>query len=111
MFIAVAALGSSLGSNAYALAITDANVVGVIVDAVPFGDAQRLIYVNHLLADMDAGDDEVFGSERFVKFRDLGSGSVASAGSSNGTGVATVSGFEYVFVKYDGPRAAPSSSI
>ena len=104
MFIAVAALTSALGSNAYALSITDSNVVGVIVDAVPFGDNERVLYVNHLL-DMTAGaPPESYLGETLVKYRDLGSGEVSLADSTKGTGVSTISGYEYVFVKYDGPQ-------
>jgi hypothetical protein len=114
MFIVVAALGSSLGSNAYALAITDANVVGVIVDAVPFGDALRVVYVNNLLGlvagELDPNNptahraDQYIGTERYIKDKNLGSGAVTYAGSYSGTGVSTISGYEYAFVKYDGPQ-------
>ena len=109
MFIAVAALTSALGSNAYALSITDSNVVGVIVDAVPFGDNERVLYVNHLL-DLNAGAPpdgpaiDTFQGETLVKYRDLGSGEVSLADSTKGTGVSTISGYEYLFVKYDGPQ-------
>jgi hypothetical protein len=105
---AVFAFALAFSSNAHALSISDPNVVGTVEDAVPFGDAERLLYTNTLLGlDAPAGPVTIpaVGGETYTKVQDLGSGSVTSTGSLSGTGSTTVSGYEYVLVKYDGPNA------
>jgi hypothetical protein len=102
---AALAFAWGLSSNAYALSISDPNVVGTVVDAVPFGDADRILYANTLLGLADGATDQLIGTETYTKNTDGGSGSVSSSGSLAGTGLATISGYEYVLVKYDGPNA------
>ena len=81
------------------------NVVGLVKDAVPFGDADRVTYVNALLS-MGANQVNsvlVPGQTLYTGGINY-NGTVSQVGSANGTGVAVVSGWDYLFVKYDGPN-------
>ena len=80
------------------------NAVGVIDDAVPFGDAERVTYVNNLLGLGANVNGQVIGTSTYYTGPTDYNGTVSQANSQNGQGVATVSGYQYLFVKYDGPN-------
>ena len=80
------------------------NVAGVIDDAVPFGDDARVVYVNYLLS-LGANANSTSDGERFMTGPTDYNGTVTKLESQNGTGQSSVSGWDYLFVKYDGPNA------
>jgi hypothetical protein len=90
-------------SRAYAISLTDPGVLGIIVDAIPFGDAEVVQFVNDFLDLAPASGVTLIGSEVATRngVTDPGSGQVTSVGAS-GTSLTTVSGYEYIAAKYDG---------
>lgn len=105
---AAVAFSGLLSSNAYALSITDANVVGTIVDAVPFGDAVLTDYVNHLLSMSAPSGPSVYGTETYQR-TDIAIGSTSVSlldSSAPASGDLFIpGGWEYVVAKYDGKNA------
>jgi hypothetical protein len=80
------------------------NVAGFVKDAVPFGDAARVTYVNNTLGLGANANGTVIGTEEYYTGPTDFSGSVSLLDSSTPSeGVATISGWDFLFVKYDGP--------
>jgi hypothetical protein len=98
------ALACALSSNAYALSFTDANVLGTVETAIPFGDADSILYTNTLLSKALNTQTTTAGQLYSRNGNAAGSASVSTIGDS-GTGSTTISGYEYVLAKYDGPNA------
>lgn len=83
------------------------DVVGLVKDAVPFGDADRVVYVNNALGLGPNAVAVTVGTEKYwTGATDYRPDTVSLLDSSTpGTGVATIVGWDYLFVKYDGPNA------
>jgi len=114
---AAVALGCSLSSSAAALTINDPGVLGIIKDAVPFGDADVQAYMNAFLSLAAGSPPTLIGTETYTRngVANPGSNSVVSliSGScmstpgcfKDGTGNMNVpAGYEYLIAKYDGPN-------
>ena len=107
LMLAIAA--SALSANALTITqflTANPNVAGMVKDAVPFGDADRVTYVNAILslgANVNGNTTLVPGQTLYTGAINY-NGTVSLGDSTQGTGIATISGWDYVFVKYDGPN-------
>jgi hypothetical protein len=92
-------------------------VLGIIKDAVPFGDADVQRYMNSFLSLAATSSPTLIGTETYTRngVANPGSGSVVSliGGSCNGTfgclkdasgNMNVAAGYEYLIAKYDGPN-------
>jgi hypothetical protein len=100
---ACASLG--LASQANALVIGDTHELGFVNFGIPSGDQDRENYVNHLIG-MALGSSDTFSGQDFKRsnhnFGPLADAIFDHNGTSN-TGI-DVTGFDYLFAKYDGPN-------
>jgi hypothetical protein len=103
MLSTVLALVCASSPRAYAISLSDPGVLGIIVDAIPFGDADVVKFVNIFLDLAPSTGPVVIGTETYTRnsTADPGSGQVASVGTS-GTSTTTAAGYEYIAAKYDG---------
>jgi hypothetical protein len=104
VLIAIACLG--FVNVASALTIGDTNELGFVNFGIPSGDADRTLYVNHLIGmtlgttDSADGQDYTRSSNSFTPLDN-------AVWALNGTGTSIdlgASGYEYLFAKYDGPN-------
>ena len=102
LMVACASLG--FASQANALVIGDAHELGFVNFGIPSGDQDRENYVNHLI-DMALGSSDSFSGQDFTRSNN-DFGPLADAEfNSNGTSLSIdVTGFDYLFAKYDGPN-------
>jgi len=103
LIVACASLG--LSSQANALAIGDAHELGFVNFGIPSGDQDRENYVNHLI-DMALGSSDTFSGQDFKRSNnDFGplADAVFDHNGTNFIGI-DVTGFDYLFAKYDGPN-------
>jgi hypothetical protein len=98
----------AFSNNAKALTIGDGNELGFVNFGIPSGDADRLIYVNHLVGMTVNTSDKADGQ---TYFRSNNSFSplpqAVLAGHVNGTSTSINLGtglYTYLFAKYDGPN-------
>jgi VPDSG-CTERM motif len=102
---AVACASLGFASQASALLIGDAHELGFVNFGIPSGDQDRENYVNHLI-DMALGSSDTFSGQDFKRsnndFGPLADAKFDHNGTSN-IGI-DVTGFDYLFAKYDGPN-------
>jgi len=96
----------SQGANAIALSIGDGHELGFVDAGIPSGDADRTLYVNHLIHMALGTSDSADGQDYTRSTNDFGAlpdAVFALNGSSTtidfGTGL-----YSYLFAKYDGPN-------
>jgi hypothetical protein len=99
----------AFSNNAKALTIGDAHELGFVNFGIPSGDADRLIYVNHLIGMALGTSDKADGQTYFRSNNSFGSLAPAVlAGHVNGTSTSINLGaggtYLYLFAKYDGPN-------
>ena len=103
-------LGAMLAfsNNAKALPIGDAHELGFVNFGIPSGDADRLIYVNHLIGMALGTSDKADGQTYFRSNHSFGQlPQAVLAGHVNGTSTTINLGtglYTYLFAKYDGPN-------
>jgi hypothetical protein len=104
--------GAGVAPQAHAIPTTiqtylanNSNIAGFVKDSVPFGDADRVAYVNNLLGLGANVNGTVIGTEAYYTGLTDFNGSVSQLDSLSGTGGDTISGWDFLFVKYDGPNA------
>jgi len=102
LMVACASLG--LASQVNALVIGDTHELGFVNFGIPSGDQDRENYVNHLIgmalgsSDSDLGQDFKRSNNDFGPLAD-------AVFDNNGTSLSIdVTGFDYLFAKYDGPN-------
>ena len=99
---ACASLG--LASQANALVIGDAHELGFVNFGIPSGDQDRENYVNHLIGMALGSTDTALGQDFTRSNNNFGPLADAEF-NSNGTSLnIDVTGFDYLFAKYDGPN-------
>jgi hypothetical protein len=99
---ACASLG--LASQANALVIGDAHELGFVNFGIPSGDQDRENYVNHLIGMALGSTDSALGQDFTRSNNNFGPLADAEF-NSNGTSLSIdVTGFDYLFAKYDGPN-------
>jgi hypothetical protein len=102
LMVACASLG--FASQANALVIGDAHELGFVNFGIPSGDADRTIYVNHLI-DQALGTIEVADGQTYTRSNNNFGPLADAVFDSNGTSLSIdVTGFDYLFAKYDGPN-------
>jgi len=104
--LAVAVACASLGfaSQARALLIGDAHELGFVNFGIPSGDADRTIYVNHLI-DQALGTIETADGQTYTRSNNNFGPLADAVFDHNGTSLSIdVTGFDYLFAKYDGPN-------
>jgi hypothetical protein len=88
------------------LTIGDSHELGFVEFGVPSGDADRTLYVNHLigmaLGTTDTADGQTY-TRSLNNFGPLGTAVFASNGTGTSVDLGT-GGFAYLFAKYDGPN-------
>ena len=94
--------------NASALTIGDPQELGFVSFGIPSGDADRLIYVNHLVG-MALGTTDKADGQSYTRsnnnFGTLPTAVLAGHVSGTSTTIDLGSGnFSYLFAKYDGPN-------
>jgi hypothetical protein len=99
----------AFSNNAKALTIGDAHELGFVNFGIPSGDADRLIYVNHLIGMALGTSDKADGQTYFRSNNNFGQlPQAVLAGHVNGTGTSINLGaggtYSYLFAKYDGPN-------
>jgi hypothetical protein len=100
--VACASLG--FASQASALLIGDAHELGFVNFGIPSGDADRTIYVNHLI-DQALGTTEVADGQTYTRSNNNFGPLADAVFDHNGTSLSIdVTGFDYLFAKYDGPN-------
>lgn len=104
--IAVACASLGFVSQANALLIGDAHELGFVNYGIPSGDADRTLYVNHLIG-MSLGTTDSADGQTYTRSNN-NFGSLATAvWALNGTGTSIDLGtglYGYLFAKYDGPN-------
>src|SRR6184192_1464027 len=109
--LCMALVGAMLAfsNSAKALTIGDAHELGFVNFGIPSGDADRLIYVNHLVGMVLGTSDKADGQTYFRSnnaFSPLPQ--AVLAGHVNGTSTTINLGaqgtYTYLFAKYDGPN-------
>ena len=94
-----------LGSQASALLHHDTHELGFVNFGIPSGDADRTLYVNHLI-DQALGTTEQADGQTYTRsnnnFGPLTDAVFARNGTSTTINIAT--GYQYLFAKYDGPN-------
>jgi hypothetical protein len=99
---ACASLG--LASQANALVIGDAHELGFVNFGIPSGDQDRENYTNHLI-DMALGSSDSFSGQDFKRSNNNFGPLADAVFDHNGTSLSIdVTGFDYLFAKYDGPN-------
>lgn len=97
----------SQGANAIALSIGDGHELGFVDAGIPSGDADRTLYVNHLihmaLGASDSGDGQDY-SRSNNDFGALPDAVFAMNGTSTTIDFGSGSSYSYLFAKYDGPN-------
>ncbi len=91
--------------NASALSIGDSNELGFVNFGIPSGDADRTLYVNHLVDQALGTIDNADGQTYFRSNNDFGplpDAVFALNGTSTTINLGT--GYQYLFAKYDGPN-------
>ena len=100
--VACASLGFT--SQANALTIGDAHELGFVNFGIPSGDQDRENYVNHLIGMALGSTDSALGQDFTRSNNNFGPLADAEF-NSNGTSLSIdVTGFDYLFAKYDGPN-------
>jgi hypothetical protein len=99
----------AFSNNAKALTIGDAHELGFVNFGIPSGDADRLIYVNHLIGMALGTSDKADGQTYFRSNNSFGQlPQAVLAGHVNGTSTSINLGagglYTYLFAKYDGPN-------
>lgn len=102
-------LGFSHRADALALSIGDSHELGFVQNGWPSGDADRLVYLNHIIGmalnSKSKGDGQVYirSSNSFGPLSQaLWDGHVSGTGTSINLGAGGV--YTYLFAKYDGPN-------
>jgi hypothetical protein len=98
----------AFSDNAKALTIGDTHELGFVNFGIPSGDADRLIYVNHLIG-MTLGTSDKADGQTYFRSNNAFSPlpQAVLAGHVNGTGTSINLGsglYTYLFAKYDGPN-------
>ena len=103
--VACASLGFASQASALALVIGDAHELGFVNFGIPSGDADRTIYVNHLI-DQALGTTEVADGQTYTRSNNNFGPLADAIFDHNGTNniAIDVTGFDYLFAKYDGPN-------
>jgi hypothetical protein len=99
-------LAFSHNARAVSLEIGDANELGFVDFGIPSGDADRTIYVNHLI-NQALGTTETADGQTYYRSNNVFSPLDPAVWNSNGTGTSVdvgTGGFQYLFAKYDGPN-------
>ena len=100
--VACASLG--FASQANALVIGDAHELGFVNFGIPSGDQDRENYVNHLIG-MALGSSDTFSGQDFKRSNNDFGPLADAVFDHNGTSLSIdVTGFDYLFAKYDGPN-------
>jgi len=100
--VACASLG--FASQANALVIGDAHELGFVNFGIPSGDQDRENYVNHLIG-MALGSSDSFSGQDFKRSNNDFGPLADAVFDHNGTSLSIdVTGFDYLFAKYDGPN-------
>jgi hypothetical protein len=99
----------AFSNNAKALTIGDDHELGFVNFGIPSGDADRLIYVNHLIGMALGTSDKADGQTYFRSnnsFGQLPKAVLAGHVSGNTTTINLGAGglYTYLFAKYDGPN-------
>jgi hypothetical protein len=98
----------AFSNNAKALTIGDGHELGFVNFGIPSGDADRLIYVNHLIGMALGTSDKADGQTYFRSnnaFSPLPQAVLAGHVSGTTTTINLGSGlYTYLFAKYDGPN-------
>ncbi|PYK13559.1 MAG: hypothetical protein DME65_01605 [Verrucomicrobia bacterium] len=98
----------AFSNNAKALTIGDGHELGFVNFGIPSGDADRLIYVNHLIGMALATSDKADGQNYFRSnnaFSPLPPAVLAGHVNGTSTTIDLGSGlYTYLFAKYDGPN-------
>ena len=103
---AVALACASLGfaSQVSALTIGDSHELGFVNFGIPSGDADRTLYVNHLI-DQALGTIETADGQTYTRSNNNFGPLADAVFDQNGTSLSIdVTGFDYLFAKYDGPN-------
>ena len=105
---ALCALLLAFSHQAGAISITlhDVHELGFVNYGIPSGDADRTIYVNHLIGQALGTTDHADG-QTYTRSNNAFSLLDTAVWNSNGTGTSVnvgSTGFEYLFAKYDGPN-------
>ena len=93
-------------AHANALSIGDAHELGFVNFGIPSGDADRLNYVNHLIAMALGTTDNALG-QNFSRSNNVFGSLPTAVFAADGTGTSINLGsdqFSYLFAKYDGPN-------
>jgi len=99
-------LAFSHHAGAVALSIHDSHELGFVLYGIPSGDADRTLYVNHLI-NQTLGTTDLADGQTYTRSTRVFSPLDAAVWNSNGTGTNVnvgTGGFEYLFAKYDGPN-------
>jgi len=108
--LCMALVGAMLAfsNSAKALTIGDAHELGFVNFGIPSGDADRLIYVNHLIGMALGTSDKADGQTYFRSNNSFGQlPQAVLAGHVSGTSTTINLGtglYTYLFAKYDGPN-------
>jgi len=101
----VAYVSLGFASQASALLIGDTHELGFVNFGIPSGDADRTIYVNHLI-DQALGTTELADGQTYTRSNNnfgLLADAIFDHNGTNNLGI-DVTGFDYLFAKYDGPN-------
>jgi VPDSG-CTERM motif len=99
-------LAFSHQAGAVSITLHDAHELGFVNFGIPSGDADRTLYVNHLINQALGTTDHADG-QTYTRSTNFFSSLDAAVWNSNGTGTSVnvgTTGFEYLFAKYDGPN-------
>ena len=100
--VACASLG--FASQVSALVIGDSHELGFVNYGIPSGDQDRENYVNHLI-DMALGSQDDALGQHFTRSNNNFGPLADAVFDNNGTSLSIdVTGFDYLFAKYDGPN-------
>src|SRR5262245_22096421 len=100
--VACACLG--FASPVSALQLGDTHELGFVNFGIPSGDADRTLYVNHLI-DQALGTTEVADGQTYKRSKNDFGPLVDAVFDHNGTTLSIdVTGFDYLLAKYDGPN-------
>jgi len=102
LLVACASLG--FASQVSALVIGDTHELGFVNFGIPSGDQDRENYVNHLIG-MALGTSDTFSGQDFKRSNNDFGPLADAVFDHNGTSLSIdVTGFDYLFAKYDGPN-------
>jgi len=103
--LAVACASLGFAPHARALLIHDDHELGFVNFGIPSGDADRTLYVNHLIGMSLGSSDSADGQDYTRSNNDFGPLATAVwAGNGTTTTISLGSGYQYLFAKYDGPN-------